>query len=95
MKKIIKNYIVRIPSDITVIGGGKYETVTFSPTIDTQVLFEGIVPLTVSEYNKTELYINGIRYNYGQDYNIINLHTIKWIGDYSLQIDDVLVFVYR
>ncbi len=94
MKRIIKNFIIRDSSQL-VEGTGKYETVKFNPSVNEQVLFESIIPEVVTQIEKTELFVNGIRYNGNNDYKIINGITIKWLNPYKLKTTDKLVFTYR
>ena len=94
MKRIIKNFIIRDSSEL-VEGIGKYETVNFSPRTNDQVLFESIIPEVVTQIEKTELFVNGIRYIGNNDYKIINGVTIKWLNPYGLKTTDKIIFTYR
>jgi hypothetical protein len=94
MKRIIKNFIIRDSSEL-VEGTGKYETIKFTPSIEGQVLFESLSPEVITQVEKTELFINGIRYVGNNDYKIINGITLKWLNPYKLKITDKLVFIYR
>ena len=95
MRIIKRNYIVRDPQKIIDSLEGKYSTVTFNPDIKGQSLFEGKIPELITNPNKTELYVNGVRYNVGIDYNITSSNAIEWINDLTLENSDILVFVYR
>ena len=99
MKRIIRNYVVRDPKPIldTLIGGGtinNYQALTFNPSVDGQIIFEEIIDLDISDVNKTELYVNGIRYHIGEDYQIEN-RKLKWEGSFNLETSYNLVFIAR
>lgn len=95
MKKIIKNYIIRDPEDLVIAQGGNYQSIDFNPTLNNQVVFDDIIPLgVVIKSEKTELYVNGIRYNINIDYQIVG-GDIKWINETPLEINDNLTFIYR
>ena len=92
--KIVKNYIVRDPSTI-IVEGSDYKTKSFTSEINGQVLFESIIPVFITNILKTEIYINGVRYEPQTDYKIINGYTIKWVNPYTIHTTDSLVFVWR
>lgn len=95
MKKIIKNYIIRDPKDLVIAQGGNYQTSTFSPTVENQVIFDNIIPLgTNIDMEKTELYVNGLRYDFNVDYRVSSRY-IEWINSYPLRINDKITFIYR
>ena len=43
---------------------------------------------------KTELYVNGLRYDFNVDYRVSSRH-IEWINSYPLRINDKITFIYR
>ena len=89
MKKIIKNYIIRDPKDLVIAQGGNYQSSTFSPTVD------DIIPLGINiDMEKTELYVNGLRYDFNIDYKVSSRH-IEWINSYPLKINDKITFIFR
>ena len=95
MKKIIKNYIIRDPKDLIIAEVGNYKSSTFSPTVNNQVIFDDVIPLgTNIDIEKTELYINGSRYDFNIDYKI-NLREIEWLNPYKLTINDKITFIFR
>ena len=93
MKRVVRNYIVRDSSEL-IQGLSKYETIKFSPTEDNQTLFESLIPVIITQLDKTELYVNGVRYNNNIDY-IIEAYNLTWNNPYPLSPKDNLVFVYR
>tara|TARA_B100001769_G_C22001791_1_gene538355 strand:+ start:291 stop:572 length:282 start_codon:yes stop_codon:yes gene_type:complete len=93
MKRVVRNYIVRDSSEL-IQGLSKYETIKFSPTEDKQTLFESLIPVIITQLDKTELYVNGVRYNNNIDY-IIEAYNLTWNNPYPLSPKDNLVFVYR
>jgi hypothetical protein len=95
MKKIIKNYIIRDPEDVVFTSGSNYQSIDFNPSLNKQTIFDRVIPLGMTiKPNKTELYVNGIRYNIEIDY-IIEGGNIKWINDTPLEPSDNLTFIYR
>ena len=91
----IKNDLLRLksPQDSNP-DNKKYETIKFSPTEDKQTLFESLIPVIITQLDKTELYVNGVRYNNNIDY-IIEAYNLTWNNPYPLSPKDNLVFVYR
>ena len=69
-------------------------SITFKPSVDGQVIFEEIIDLTINDIEKTELYVNGIRYNIDEDYQIENKR-LKWKGSFDLETSYNLVFISR
>jgi len=97
MKRIIRNYVVRDPKpvmDAILRGVSNYTSITFKPSVDGQVIFEEIIDLTINDIEKTELYVNGIRYNIDEDYQIENKR-LKWKGSFDLETSYNLVFISR
>ena len=95
MKKIIKNYIIRDPKDLIISAVGNYKSSTFSPTVNNQVIFDDVIPLGINiKKKKTELYVNGLRYDVNIDYNI-NHREIEWLNPYQLRINDKITFIFR
>ena len=97
MKRIVRNYIVRDPKivlDSISSQGGNYEALEFNPTVNGQVVFNDIFNLTITDVEKTELYVNGLRYNVNNDYTVTN-NILNWTSDIVLETDDTLVFVAR
>ena len=97
MKRIIRNYVVRDPKPIldSIIGGGtNYKSITFKPSIDGQVIFDNIINEIISDVDKTELYVNGIRYTINTDYEIEN-KKLRWIGNFDLKTSYDLVLITR
>jgi hypothetical protein len=97
MKRIIRNYVVRDPKpimDSILRGISKYETITFKPSVEGQVIFEEIIDVTITDIEKTELYVNGIRYHIGKDYQIQD-NKLMWVGSFDLETSYDLVFINR
>jgi len=96
MKRIIRNYVVRDPKPIldSIIGSSNYNAITFNPTVDNQLIFEDIMDINISNEEKTELYVNGIRYVVNVDYTIEN-NKLIWGGSFVMKKDYVLVFITR
>jgi hypothetical protein len=97
MKRIIRNYVVRDPKpvmDAILRGVSNYTSITFKPSVDGQVIFEEIIDLSINDIEKTELYVNGIRYNIDEDYQIENKR-LKWKGSFDLETSYNLVFISR
>lgn len=97
MKRIIRNYVVRDPKpvmDAILRGVSNYTSLTFNPTVDNQLIFEDIMDININDEEKTELYINGVRYIINLDYRIEN-NKLIWGGDFVLKPEYVLVFISR
>lgn len=97
MKRIVRNYIVRDPKpiiDSIIGGGGNYQALEFNPTIKGQKVFNDIINLNITDVEKTELYVNGLRYNVNVDYTV-NGNALRWLNDLELELDDTLVFIAR
>lgn len=97
MKRIVRNYVVRDPKpvmDAILRGVSNYKAINITPSVNGQVIFDEIVNITINSKDKTELYINGVRYNYGEDYTIEN-KKLKWLGDFDIEVSDKLVFICR
>ena len=81
----------------SIIGDGgvnNYKSITFKPSVNGQVIFDEIIDITIRDIEKTELYVNGIRYNIGEDYQIQN-NKIRWDGDFDLETSYNIVFISR
>lgn len=95
MKKIIKNYIIRDPKDLIITEGGNYKSSTFSPTIENQIIFDRVIPLGLDvDPEKTELYVNGLRYDVNIDYKLSS-RFLEWVNPYKLSISDKITFIFR
>ncbi len=97
MKRIVRNYVVRDPKPImdAIIGGvNKYKAISITPSVDGQLIFEEIVGVIIGDIEKTELYINGVRYNHGTDYTIEN-NKLIWLGDFEIKVTNKIVFICR
>jgi len=92
MRRKVVNIVVRNPSDI-IDHLQKYETLKFSPLVDSQIHFEDLVGKDITDVSKTEIYINGVRYPL-DSYEIVDGNILKWYG-HNLKLDDVIVFVWR
>ena len=57
--------------------------------------FNNVLTEVVKYDSKTELYLNGVRYNVNEDYTIIDGTSIDWINPIPLETTDVLTFVYH
>ena len=80
--------------DAILRGVSNYTSITFKPSVDGQVIFEEIIDLSINDIEKTELYVNGIRYNIDEDYQIENKR-LKWKGSFDLETSYNLVFISR
>ncbi len=97
MKRIIRNYVVRDPKpimDAILRGVSNYNAINFKPTIKGQIIFEEIMKFKINDVEKTELYINGLRYRIEEDYKIED-NKLLWVGDFDLTTDDELVLITR
>lgn len=97
MKKIIKNYLIRDPKDIVFSEGSNYKAINFNASINNQKLFDDVIPINSRlsiVHDKTEMYVNGVRYVVNIDY-IINRGTIEWISDIDILVTDNLTFILR
>jgi len=97
MKRIIRNYVVRDPKpimDAILRGVSNYSAINFKPTIIGQTIFEEIMKFKINDVEKTELYINGLRYRIEEDYKIED-NKLLWVGDFDLTTDDELVLITR
>ena len=80
-KKIVKNYIVRDPSVLLQNLGIDYHTDIFSPIQDEQDYFEDLVSFKkIKNVDNVEVYINGVRYHSGLDFQILENNILKWIN---------------
>ena len=97
MKRIVRNYVVRDPKpimDAILRGVSNYNAINFKPTIVGQTVFEEIVDFKINDIEKTELYINGLRYKIKEDYEIED-NKLLWIGNFDLNLNDELVLITR
>tara|TARA_R110000824_G_scaffold244123_4_gene432884 strand:+ start:73 stop:381 length:309 start_codon:yes stop_codon:yes gene_type:complete len=102
MRRYIYNFVLREPQKLDVTNiepyfiSGKYETLTFFSDIENQTIFNGLLSgKQIGDISKTELYINGVRYNPGEDYNILEDGTLIWLNEVGLDVGWRCVIVYR
>lgn len=97
MKRIIRNYVVRDPKpimDSILRGVSNYTTITLTPSVDGQLIFDDLGDIIINDVEKTELYINGIRYTANLDYTIDG-KILTWIGNFDLKTTFNLVLITR
>ena len=97
MKQIIRHFILREPRQIDFNKiSSKYKTITFFPETVGQTFFEDILPEPINDINKSECYINGMRYNPDLDYKINDGLSFLWIHeDFILDTECRIVLVWR
>ena len=97
MKRIIRNYVVRDPKpimDSILRGVSNYMTITLTPSVDGQLIFDDLGDVIINDIEKTELYINGVRYTVNLDYTIDG-KKLTWIGNFDLKTTFNLVLITR
>ena len=57
-------------------------------------MINNIINLNITDVEKTELYVNGLRYNVNVDYTVSG-NSLRWLNDLELELDDTLVFIAR
>ena len=70
MKRIVRNYVVRDPKpimDAILRGVSNYNAINIKPSIKGQTIFDEI-KVNINDVEKTELYVNGLRYVVNTDY---------------------------
>ena len=95
MKRIIKNYIVRDPNRLLKNISRKYDFIKFKPLVDKQTIFDNTTELDIGEVDSTELFINGVKYTFGDCYTLNERKQLVWLKKLSLSPSDEIVFVYR
>lgn len=102
MRSYIYNFVLREPQKLDVSNiepyfiSGKYETLAFNVDTEGQTIFNSLLSeIEFGDVSKTELYINGVRYNPGEDYNIIEGGTLMWLSELVLNVGWRGVVVYR
>lgn len=96
MKRIVRNYVVRDPKpimDAILRGVSNYNAINIKPSIKGQTIFDEI-KVNINDVEKTELYVNGLRYVVNTDYNIED-NKLIWLGDFDLTPDFDLVLIAR
>jgi hypothetical protein len=96
-KHIVKNYVVRDPNILLQNLGIDYHTHIFSPIQDEQDYFEDLVSFKkIKHTDNVEVYINGIRYHSGVDFQILENNILKWINtDWKPRTIDRIVVAWR
>jgi hypothetical protein len=97
MKRIIRNYVVRDPKpimDAILRGVSNYTTITLTPSVDGQLIFDDLGDVIINDIEKTELYVNGVRYIVNLDYTIDGKN-LTWLGNFVLKTTFNLVLIIR
>lgn len=97
MKRIIRNYVVRDPKpimDAILRGVSNYTTITLTPSVDGQLIFDNLGDVIINDIEKTELYVNGVRYIVNLDYTIDGKN-LTWLGNFVLKTTFNLVLIIR
>lgn len=97
MKRIVRNYVVRDPKpimDAIIRGISNYQVIKFKPRVSGQIIFEEIMDASISDEEKTELYINGVRYSINDHYTISEKKLV-WGGSFNMETHYDLVFISR
>jgi len=97
MKRILRNYVVRDPKpimDAILRGVSNYTTITLTPSVDGQLIFDDLGDVIINDIEKTELYVNGVRYIVNLDYTIDGKN-LTWLGNFVLKTTFNLVLIIR